>query len=135
MSTIRVGSSKLPFPNPTEYTAYIEFFFDDINPCHPCANEADFRRRSEKLCAGSSVDNSEVCFLALNYIIFACADVLLGISTSGKQRAPPGWQWYLAANELVGGRKVSGRGDFSLVQFLVYEVSPKLFVSEQRSDI
>ncbi|KAH8816078.1 fungal-specific transcription factor domain-containing protein [Xylogone sp. PMI_703] len=121
LSSIRVGRSNMPFPNQTEYATYIEFFFDDINPCHPCTNEADFRRRSERLLASSSVDPSEVCFLALNYIVFACADVLLGVSTTTKHSTPPGWHWFLAANDLVGKRKVSGQGDLSLIQFLVYE--------------
>lgn len=119
--SIRVGSRTLPFPNTQDYGEYLAFFFDDINPCHCCVNEADFRHRSKELLSERSVGREEVCFLALNYIIFACADILRHSSSANAEENLPGWQWFLVADGLVGKRKVSGRGDISLLQFLVYE--------------
>jgi hypothetical protein len=118
---IRVGSRTLLFPSSQDYEEYARFFFDDINPCHCCVNEADFRQRSRKLAMERTVGKDDVCFLALNYIIFACADILRHSSTATSQDKLPGWQWFQVADGLVGKRKVSGRGDISLVQFLVYE--------------
>lgn len=122
LSTIRVGSRKLPFPSEDDYRRYIEFFFDDINACHPCVNEADFRARSEKLLtiAGPNIDTH---LLALNYSIFACTDILVDMSPNDQMRQPPGWQWFLAADSLVGKRKFGGRASMTLIQFLVFEAS------------
>jgi hypothetical protein len=119
--SIRVGSRTLPFPSSQEYEEYARFFFDDINPCHCCINEADFRQRSQKLVLERAVGKDDVCLLALNYIIFACADILRHSSVAINEDKLPGWQWFQVADGLVGKRKVSGRGDISLLQFLVYE--------------
>jgi hypothetical protein len=122
-STIRVGARSLPFPSRVEYAKYIDFFFEDINPCHSVINESEFRIRSNKLLAIESVGRSDVCFLALNYIIFASSDLLVDTTPATEKSRLPGCQWFLAANELVGKRKISGRGDLSLIQFLMFEVS------------
>ena len=122
-SSIRIGARSFVFPTREKYASYIDFFFDDINPCHSCVNEVDFRGRSQRLLACDVVDRSENCFLALNYIIFACSDILVNVVAAEERRPLAGWQWFLVADELVGKRKLSGRGDLSLVQFLVYEVS------------
>ena len=108
---IRMGSQTLPFPSPQQYHNYLDFFFDDINACHPCVNEADFRTRSEKLISSPHLDRRESCFLALHYIIFACADVLQDVSPPEEARHSPGWNWYWAADELVGRSKFNGQGD------------------------
>lgn len=122
-SSIRIGTRSFLFPTCEKYASYIDFFFDDINPCHSCVNEADFRARSQRLLASDVVDRRENCFLALNYIIFACSDILVNVAAVDERRRLPGWQWFLLADELVGKQKLSGRGDLSLIQFLVYEVS------------
>ena len=123
LETISCGRRHLPFPDKAEYTRYLDFFFNDINPCHPCLNEADFRHRCRSLLMERTVDSTEVCFLALNYILFACTDILVHVSPTQERGRLPGWRWYLAADELMQKRKISGRGDFSLAQFLVYEVT------------
>lgn len=123
-STIRVGARDLPFPGEIQYAKYIDFFFEDINPCHSVVNEPEFRTRSKRLLAAKSVDVSDICFLSLNYIIFASADLLVEMTPAMEKSRLPGWQWFLVANELVGKRKISGRGDLSLIQFLMFEVSP-----------
>lgn len=69
----------------------------------------------------SYLDRRDSCFLALHYIIFAVADMLVDISAPEDRPRTPGWKWWLAADELVGKQKISGRGDLSLVQFLVFE--------------
>lgn len=127
LSSIRVGARTLPFPSPVKYAEYIDFFFDDVNPCHPGLNEAEFRTRSERLLKNDPIDRSEICFLALNYIIFASVDMLLDVQPVTERGRLAGWHWFLAANELVGKRKASGRGDLCMIQLLMFEVSELLF--------
>lgn len=121
--TVNVGGRLFQFPRAPEYTAYLDFFFNDINPCHSCVNEADFRNKSEKMLSTSSIRRDDICFLALNYIIFACADILRDMTADKGRTRLPGWVWFLAADALVGRRKISGKGDLTLIQFLIYEVS------------
>lgn len=120
---IFVGTSPVLFPGSAEYETYLHFFFADINPCHSCVNEADFRSKADRILASGRVGRDDTCFLALNYIIFACADILQDVAPAAVSNAEnlPGWQWFQLADDLVGRRKVGGPGDTSLVQFLVYE--------------
>jgi hypothetical protein len=90
---IRIASRTLPFPSPAQYRHYLDFFFDDINACHPCVNESDFRVRSEAMLASPHLDRRESCFLALHYIVFACADILQDYSPLSEDRVPPGSHW------------------------------------------
>lgn len=120
-SEIRIGSRTLPFPSPHEYRRYLDFFFNDINACHPCINEGDFRVRSEKMLANQQLQRNESCFLALHYIVFACCDILQDFTPPEETRYSPGWMWYNAADELVGRTKFNGQGDLSLIQFLIFE--------------
>ncbi|KAF2104989.1 hypothetical protein NA57DRAFT_51776 [Rhizodiscina lignyota] len=121
LSKIRVGLRSLPFPTQEEYRRYIKFFFDDINPCHPCVNEADFEVRSEKLLSSLHRGPIDTGFLALNYIIFACTDILTNITPSEQSNVLPGWDWYLAADSLLGKRKFGGRANLTVIQFLIFE--------------
>jgi len=120
--TIFLGHRRLPFPSPADYMRYLDFIFDDINACHPCLNEAEFRSKCEPLITRRSVGPSESCLLAINYILFACADILRYTGPMSLATCLPGWRWYLAADDIMGNRKINGRGDLSLIQFLVYEV-------------
>lgn len=121
--TIRVGGHQVAFPSPSDYRKYLDYFFADINPAHPCVNEAEFRTRSEQMLVSTIIHISEIGFLALNYIIFACIDILVDTTPPGVTSKPAGWLWFQIADDLVGKRKLSGRGDLSLIQFLIYEVS------------
>ncbi|PSN75475.1 hypothetical protein BS50DRAFT_671616 [Corynespora cassiicola Philippines] len=121
VATIRVGPRSLAFPSPVDYAKYIDFYFADINPTHPCINEADFRARSERVLGARSIHPTDVCFLALNYIVFAVSDILVDATPPGVNSRPPGWQWFQLADELVGKRQLSGRSDLSLIQFLIWE--------------
>ncbi|KAJ9613883.1 hypothetical protein H2200_002019 [Cladophialophora chaetospira] len=120
---VRVGAQFLPFPSPADYQKYIDFFFDDINPCHSCVNEADFRHKNRNLARGAFARNDDICFLALNYIIFACADILRNVDPIPSSRSAlcPGWNWFLASDALLRKRKLSGKASLCLIQFLIYE--------------
>ncbi|OAF99922.1 uncharacterized protein CC84DRAFT_1168833 [Paraphaeosphaeria sporulosa] len=122
-ATIRVGHKTLAFPNPAEYQRYLDIFFDDIAPYYPCVNELDFRINSEKLLSAPAIQADHVSLLALNYIVFACSDIAtsLDVASSPSQVSSPGWQWFRAADELVGKRKLSGQVDLCLIQFLALE--------------
>lgn len=43
---------------------------------------------------------------------------------------PPGWQWFRAADDLVGKQKTSGQADLPLLQFLILEVLSTLLYRE-----
>ena len=120
-SQIRIGTKSLPFPSAVDYRTYLDYIFDDINPCHPCLNEGDFRARSARMLGASPLDRRESCFLALHFILFACVDILRDVSGPDDSRPSPGWRWYQAADELVGKSKFHGVGDLSLIQFLLFE--------------
>jgi hypothetical protein len=119
--SISVGRDSLAFPEPTAYESYLDFFFKDINPCHSCVNEADFRSKAIALISTQRIKREDLWFLALNYIIFACADILQDTNTEVHNKELPGWNWFQIAEELIGNRKVGGGGDASLVQYLIYE--------------
>ncbi|KAK5168855.1 uncharacterized protein LTR77_006164 [Saxophila tyrrhenica] len=117
---IRIGSRTFPFPSPPQYERYLRFFFEDINPCHPCVNESHFRVRSEAMLSSSQLNRRESCFLALHYIMFACSDILQDTSAQQASRTS-GSHWYQAADDLVGRTRLTGHGDLSLIQFLIFE--------------
>lgn len=119
---LRVGARLLPFPSQEDYDDYVDFFFADINPCHSCVNEADFKRKIENLRRCTFARGDSICFLALNYIIFACADVLREVELVQNPSTRPGWKWFSVADSLLGKRKLNGQADLCLIQFLIYEV-------------
>ena len=121
-SNIRICSESLPFPDEHSFVGYIDFFFLDINPCHPCVNESDFRKRSSDVLHKGELKRSDSCFLALHYIIFAVADVLRDFRAQGQRGVSPGWRWYQIAEGLIGRHKYSGQGDLCLIQYLTFEV-------------
>lgn len=116
-----LASRQLSFPSDSDCEQYLAFFFDDINACHPVVNEADFRTKSAQMVSSFRLSQRTKYLLALHYIIFACADVLLHVSRDKDPSQRPGRRWYRAASELVENLKSSGHGDISLVQYLVLE--------------
>ena len=122
-ATIRLGSSSFPFPNPADYQKCMDFLFNDLGPYYPCVNEADFRARSEHMLAAQAIHSSDVCFLALHYIVFACSEIAVDAHVVGAGAKTPGWQWFHTANDLAGQRELSARGDLSLIQYLIIKVS------------
>ncbi|KAJ4298829.1 hypothetical protein N0V90_004071 [Kalmusia sp. IMI 367209] len=139
---IRVGNKTLAFPNPLEYQKYLETFFEDIAPYYPCINEMEFRIGSERLLSAPIIQAEDISLLALNYIIFACSDIATAMGqyasmyTTTQTRAnirkrtetagltsynkSPGWQWFRAADDIVGKRKLSGQVDLCLAVYLTY---------------
>ncbi|KAF2124088.1 hypothetical protein P153DRAFT_371394 [Dothidotthia symphoricarpi CBS 119687] len=122
-STICMGSRALTFPPSQDYHNYLQVFFADFHPFHPCIDEAQFRIRSEHMLASSDLQHTDSCFLALHYIIFACCDILLHVAppATTNSNSVPGWQWFQIADELAGKRSLAGRGDLSLLQFLLFQ--------------
>lgn len=121
---VRVGSRQCAFPCPSDYEKYIRYFFAELNPFHPCVNEADFKARSKHMRSAIAVNAHETCFLALNYIILACVDIMCDTSPVGARIKPPGWQWLTIADELVGRRSVFGSGGLDMIQYLIWQVRP-----------
>jgi hypothetical protein len=121
-ATVRVGAKSYAFPNPTHVQKYVDIFFSDVASYYPCVNEADFRIRSEKLLAARAIYAGDICLLALNFLVFACSDIVVAASSSLGNNRPAGWQWYQQAEELISRRDIYGQGDLSLIQVLIIKV-------------
>ncbi|KAF2009504.1 hypothetical protein BU24DRAFT_76108 [Aaosphaeria arxii CBS 175.79] len=125
-STIRTGTKDRTFPTLTDYQRYIDFFFSSVNPYLPCINEAEFRAHSEQMLSSVDIPERSMCLLALNYVIFACVDILLqmldtGSNVPGGDSNTAGWHWFQIAEEVLGNRPKTGRGRMVLVQVLTWE--------------
>jgi hypothetical protein len=124
---VQLGFRKLPYPSPADYQQYLASFFTDIHLSHPCIDEPEFRNRSEHMLASAVVPLQDREYLALNYTIFACCDILLNVAPidTGK---PKGWRWIEMADELVDKRLLlSGSGDLTLMQCVLFQASPHIF--------
>ncbi|KAH6865478.1 hypothetical protein BKA58DRAFT_222095 [Alternaria rosae] len=118
---IQVGNRKVPFPSSADYQQYLASFFTDIHLSHPCIDEPEFRNRSQHMLASTTISSEDCEFLALNYTIFACCDVLLNVAPidTGK---PKGWRWLEMADELVDKRSLlSGSGDLTMMQCALFQ--------------
>jgi hypothetical protein len=119
---IHMGSRTMPFPGPAEYQQYLLSFFTDIHLSHPCIDEAKFRRRSERVLTNNVIQLEENQFLALNYAIFACCDVLLNV-TPADTNTPAGWRWSEIVDDLLDKKSLlSGSGDLTLIQCVLFQV-------------
>ena len=87
-------------------------------------DEMDFRARSKRIDPSKPLVYSDTCFLALNYIIFACVDITSSMSTTRytEPGRPVGWQWFQRADDLIEKKKLTGRGDMSLLQAAIFQV-------------
>ncbi|XPS73054.1 hypothetical protein M3J09_005207 [Ascochyta lentis] len=121
ITTLRLGSRSLVFPAPATYQQYIDCFFRELQCFHPCVDEQLFRLRSESMLAKPEVHHDDVCFLALNYIIFAWHDASSETAEPNPDNKPAGWHWLQLADDAVGSRQLYGQGDVSLAQFLVFK--------------
>ncbi|KAI2477492.1 CaiA Acyl-CoA dehydrogenase [Pyrenophora tritici-repentis] len=125
---VQLGNRTMPFPNPAEYQQRLMSFFTDIHLSHPCIDEADFRSRSEHMLASPTIQSGESHFLALNYLIFACCDVLLNTKKIGSTK-PVGWQWLELADDILDKKSLlSGNGDLTLIQCLLFQALYYTFV-------
>jgi hypothetical protein len=124
---VHLGNQAMPFPSPAEYQQYLMSFFTDIHLSHPCIDETDFRSRGEHMLANAAIQPEERHFLALNYIVFACCDVLLNVSPLDTSK-PAGWQWSEIADDLLDKKSLlSGNGDLTLVQCVLFQASSIFF--------
>ncbi|KAF1850395.1 uncharacterized protein K460DRAFT_390909 [Cucurbitaria berberidis CBS 394.84] len=120
--TIRLGSRALPFPRLIDYRKYMSQFFGDLHLRHPCIEESEFRAFGERILAIGVVQTGDVFFLALNYAIFACCEVLLETSPRSPSGKPNGWHWFQIADDLVDKRTLlTGPGDLALIQLLLFQ--------------
>jgi hypothetical protein len=126
---VQLGNRTLPFPGPEEYQQYLLSFFTDIHLSHPCIDEADFRSHSEHMLASTIISPSESHFLALNYTIFACCDVLLSVAPTDGSK-PRGWRWFELADHVLDKKSLlSGTGGLVLIQCVFYQVSYPTLIS------
>jgi hypothetical protein len=122
MTVLRVGNRTLAFPTPLVYQTYTTTFFQKLQSFHPCIDEHLFCMRSDHMLSKGDVHSDDVCFLGLNYIIFAWQDISTGVKPSNGNATPPGWHWLQLADDVVGTRQLHGQGDHSLAQFLLFKV-------------
>jgi hypothetical protein len=119
---LRVGQVTISFPDEAVCERYIDAFMADINPCHPCVADVSFRSRSRDVLQQPRINSGESYFMALHYIIFALVDILSCTKDAAQLGQIPGWHWYALSEDLIGRRKLSGRGGVDLIQLLVFEV-------------
>ncbi|KAF2825230.1 hypothetical protein CC86DRAFT_40646 [Ophiobolus disseminans] len=119
MPSVRVGNRNMPFPDPARYQQYVASFFGDVHLRHPCVDEVDFNARVQQLMTNGVAEKTDVHFLALCYLLFACCDVLLEKSTGSDK--PPGLDWFLLADSIIDKQALLGGGDWSLVQCLLFQ--------------
>lgn len=120
---LQVGNRRLAFPRPDDYHQYLTSFFEDLHLRYPCIEEAAFRARGKPVLATGLLPADAVVFLALNYIIFACCDVLRTNSPSVPNSTPPGWHWVELADSLVDKRTLLDSDlDHTVLQFLLFQV-------------
>lgn len=120
MPSVRVGDQDLPFPDPARYQQYVASFFGDVHLRHPCVDEVEFNARVQQLMTNGIAEKSDVHFLALCYLLFACCDVVVEKSP-GNDR-PPGSSWYQLAEGIIDKTSLSG-ADWILVQCFLFQVS------------
>jgi hypothetical protein len=80
--------------------------------------------------AMANVEADDVCFLGLNYMIFAWQDLSTEVKLPSGNVTPPGWHWLQLADGVVGTRQLHGQGDLSLAQFLLFKVRISSIPSE-----
>jgi hypothetical protein len=122
---IRAGNQSVPFPDPTRYQQYVAQFFGDVHLHYPCVDENDFNTRVQQLVTHGATEPTDIRFLALAYVIFACCDVILAkslVTANGVDKAL-GWQWYELADSIVDKTLLfSGSDDTTSIRYLLFQV-------------
>jgi hypothetical protein len=134
---VRAGNQNIPFPDPARYQQYVAIFFGDVHLRHPCVDETEFNARTQRVVTSGTTDSSDIHFLALCYVVFACCDVLLDVvpAAASDGDRPPGWQWYQLADGIVDKKSLlGGSNDLTLVQYLLYQVCLSVFEHLHFSD-
>ncbi|KAJ4376348.1 hypothetical protein N0V83_001631 [Neocucurbitaria cava] len=119
--TIRLGHRTLPFPPFVEYNKYVNHFFGDTHLRYPCIEESEFRAFGARILATSVVQPDDTYSLTLNYVVFACCDVLMKTLPQAPG-GPHGWSWYQIADGLLDKTALlTGTGGLALVQVLLFQ--------------
>jgi hypothetical protein len=135
---VRAGNQNVPFPDPARYQQYVAIFFGDVHLRHPCVDEAEFNAHTQRVVTSGTTDSSDIHFLALCYVVFACCDILLDVvpAAAGDGDRPPGWQWYQLAESIVDKKSLlGGSDDLILVQYLLYQVCLSVAKNLHHSDV
>ncbi|KAH4926486.1 hypothetical protein HBI73_146820 [Parastagonospora nodorum] len=121
---VRAGNQSVPFPDPTRYQQYVAQFFGDVHLHYPCVDENNFNTRVQQLVTHGATEPTDIHFLALAYVIFACCDVMLAkslVTANGVDKAL-GWQWYELADSIVDKTLLfSGSDDTTLIRYLLFQ--------------
>lgn len=124
---VRIGNQDqtLPFPEDFTHVMYVSNFFGDIHLRHPCIDETDFFARTGRILTNGALETTDVHFLALSYVIFACSQAVNHrphLHGTGPDESP-GWRWYLLADSIVDKKALlSGCNDLTLIQYLLFQV-------------
>jgi len=122
---VRAGNQNVPFPDPGRYQQYVAQFFGDVHLHYPCVDENDFNTRVQQLVTHGATEPTDIHFLALAYVIFACCDVILTkslVAANGVNKAL-GWQWYELADSIVDKTLLfGGSEDATLMRYLLFQV-------------
>jgi hypothetical protein len=122
---VRAGNDNLPFPDPARYQQYVAHFFGDIHLRHPCVSEPDFNVRTQRVVTNGATDPSEVHFLAVCFVVFACCDALLDTipSAATHRKKVPGWHWLQLADSVIDTKPAfRGCEDLALIQYHLFRV-------------
>lgn len=120
---IRVGERLVRFPKPEAYTEYMATFFGDIHLRYPCLDHDEFTTRTKCLLESGDIPYADKHLVALNLIIFACCDIMYGLSTTD-ERLQHGRHWFDEAQTLINHAEfLGGSADLVLAQYLLFQVS------------
>jgi hypothetical protein len=122
---VRAGNDNLPFPDPARYQQYVAHFFGDIHLRHPCVSESDFNGRTQRVVTNGATDPSEVHFLAVCFVVFACCDAVLDTipSAATHRKKVPGWHWLQLADSVIDTKPAfRGCEDLALIQYHLFRV-------------
>jgi hypothetical protein len=84
-----------------------------------------------------ATEPSDIHFLALCYVIFACCDAILTpmLPTTDRNSKPLGWQWYRLASGIVDKTMLLTSGDDPiLIQYLLFQVCIFIFEDQNMTD-
>jgi hypothetical protein len=122
---VRAGTQNVPFPDAVKYEGYVAYFFDHVHIRLPCVDEADFSARKERIVTDGAIDPSDIHFLQLCYVAFACCDFMKGEvpPTETDDSDPPGWRWLQVADHIADQESLRhGSNDVTLIQYLLFKV-------------
>lgn len=128
----RCGTVICHLPCASKHSEYLDFYFDQINPFHPCLNENETRQRVRNLFSyvpdSPSSDtvvlpSSLTPLLAMLFSIYALCEAVSRSSMSGYDKLPNGYEWYRQSQALIGKRQTpTSTTDITGIQILTLQV-------------